>query len=175
VVISVLASAQSADATQAGMPTATPVPTLAPQVAPPPSTQLPPLTAGAAKQMLSEFQRAQSSEMKALDHRNKMELKELKAAHAARQKEWERKEKDARHKFFNEHPDGPVRRDYIHDFIARHSDLLQILSDEKTQRIHELEIRYNSVRDDQVTRLKEFQDSLKRGVRPPANLWPTSG
>ena len=139
------------------------------------SKDLPPLPPAAAKQMLTEFQRAQNSELKALEHRNKMELKELKAAHAARQKEWEHKEKELRHKFFAEHANGPDRRAYIQDFLGRHKIFLQLLNDERTQHAHEQEVRYNSLREDQVSRLKEFQEMLNRGERPPTRLWPSAG
>jgi hypothetical protein len=132
------------------------------------------VTSADAKKMLTEFQRAQNSELKALDHRNKIELKELKAAHSARQREWERREKEARHKFFSEHTNGPDRRAYIKDFMERRKNFLQLLNDERAQRSHDQEVRVSSLRQDHAQRLKEFQEALKNGQRPAPNLWPSS-
>lgn len=126
------------------------------------------------KNMLTEFVRAQSSELKALDHRNKIETKELKISQAARQKEWEKHEEDARHRFFAAHTRGPERRAYIRDFLDRHRALIQSLSDDRNQRAHEQDIRYAALREDQQARLKEFKASLGRGERPQARLWPGS-
>jgi hypothetical protein len=149
-----------------------------PQMAPGGNVALPPqppLTPAEGKVVLKEYQRAQYSELKAVEHRQKLELKELKASHGARQKEWDRRETEARHKFFAEHTNGPDRRAYIQDFIERRKSFLQLLNDERTQRTHEQEVRYNSVKSDQNTHLREFQESLMRGERPPARLWPASG
>lgn len=125
-----------------------------------------------AKSLLAEFQHAQSAELKALDHRNKLELKELKASQSARQKEWERHEKEERHKFFADHPRGPDRRAYIKDFLDRRRAFLQSLSDESKQRIQEQDVRLASLRSDQSEHLKEFKSSLAHNQRPPARLWP---
>jgi hypothetical protein len=125
------------------------------------------------KRLLSEFQRAQKSELKALVHRHDLEQKELKASQAARQNEWDRQEKAARHKFFSENPRGPDRRAYIKDFLIRGKTFRQMLKDEKTQRTEEQKARLKAMREDQAQRLKEFKEALGRNERPPARLWPS--
>jgi hypothetical protein len=154
-------------------PAATPVPTAS--VAPVEAPAVAKLTAADAKSLLKEFQRAQSSELKALSHRQKLELRELKAAQKARQKEWERREKEARHKFFAQNHKGPDRRAYIKDFIARRESFIKMISDERSQRSNEQDVRIRSLRQDQGARLREFKEALQKGERPADRLWPGSG
>lgn len=133
------------------------------------------ITPDVGKSLLAEFQHAQAAELKALDHRNKLELKELKASQSARQKEWEKHEREARHKYFSEHTRGPDRRAYIKDFMERRRSFLQLLTDEAKQRVQEQDVRVTALREDQSERLKEFKASLARNQRPPARLWPGAG
>lgn len=137
-----------------------------------PSPSAAPLTTAESRQLLAEFNRAQSNELAALKHRQEMELQELKAAQGARRKEWEEKEKAARRQFFSEHSKGPERRAYIKDFIERRNAFLQVLKDEKAQRQKSFEVRLQSVKEDQAGKLKEFQEYLGRQERPPTRLWP---
>ncbi|MGK5085684.1 hypothetical protein WDW37_20540 [Bdellovibrionota bacterium FG-1] len=130
------------------------------------------MDAAEGRKLFQEFRRAQSFEIKALEHRQKLEIKEMKAIHGVRQKEWERREKDARHKFFAEHSHGPDRRTYIKDFMERRKVFLQMMADERANRIREQDVRLRSVKQDQRARLKEFQEALQRGERPKANIWP---
>ena len=157
----------------AEVPAATPVPhaTHGPSPTPSPVATLAP---AAGKTMLREFQRAQGNELKAADHQAKSATKELKASQAARQKEWERTEKEARHKFFAEHAAGAERRTYIHDFLDRRKSFLQLLSDEAAQRAHERDVHLQSLKEDQASRLKEFQAALDAGHKPEDRLWPTT-
>jgi hypothetical protein len=127
-----------------------------------------------AKGMLAEFQRAQLSELKALDHRNKLENREFSAAQATRQKEWERHEQVARHRFFAEHTRGPDRRAYIRDFLERRSAFMQSLAEERAQRSRDQASRASSLRKEQMDRLKQFREALGRGERPSLKLWPGS-
>lgn len=130
------------------------------------------LTQSEAKSLLSEFQKAQASELKALDHQNKMELVELQASQNARYKEWKKKEADARHAFFETHKAGAEQRKYVQDFIQRRDALFAILADEKASRAHEQEVRRKSFREEQDLKLREFKEFLGHGERPPARLWP---
>jgi hypothetical protein len=130
------------------------------------------ITPGVGKRLLREFQAAQSSELKGMKHRHKLELKELKASQAARKKEWEKREKEARHKFFAENRRGPDRRAYITDFIERRRAFFQMLTDERNQRVHEQEVREKALKNDQAQRLKEFKEALARNEAPPTRLWP---
>ena len=132
------------------------------------------ITPDVGKKMLGEFLRAQSSEFKATKHRQELELKELKVSQTARQKEWEKHEQDARHKFFAENHRGQDRRAYIGDFMRRHRDFLQSLTDERNQKLRDQDARLVSQKKDQTSRLKEFEASLNRNQRPAASLWPGS-
>ena len=129
------------------------------------------LSSGDAKQLLKEFRKSEGLQIRAMEHRHNLELKELKAAHAARQKEWYQREKDVRHKFFAEHTNGPDRRAFIKDFLERRKAFLKMISDEWSQRIRDQEVRFTSVKGDQAARLKEFQETLQRGEKPAARLW----
>ncbi len=149
-------------------PAATPAGTPSPS----PSPTSTPLTPAAIKLLGKEFARAQENELKAMDHQNKSAVRELKASQSARQKEWQHREQEARHKFFAEHPKGAERRDYVHDFVERRKVFLQMLADEASQRAHEQEVRYQSLKEDQAARLKEFQEAIKKGEKPQEKLWP---
>ncbi len=122
-----------------------------------------------------EFKRAQANELRALEHRHGLELRDLKASQAVRLKEWETKETDLRHKFFADNPKSPDRRTYVKEFIDRRKAFLQILFDERNRRTQEQKVRQTSVRDDQLQRLKEFEAYLQKGERPPTHLWPRPG
>src|SRR5262245_31754182 len=90
-----------------------------PAVVTPPTPTPPPLHPDEGKKLLKEFQKAQKTQLKAADHRQDLELKELKNSQKARIREWETKEKELRHAFFKEHSKGPDRRTYIQDFLTR--------------------------------------------------------
>ncbi len=135
----------------------------------------PSLTPANAKTLLKEFQRAQNSELKALEHRHKFELKELKASQSVRLKEWEKKEQEVRHKYFAEHSKGPERRAYIQDFIKRREAFRKMLAEEKIQRTKDQEARYSAIRQDQAARIKDFKKALEDGQNPGQHLWPNPG
>jgi hypothetical protein len=135
-------------------------------------TVSPSVTPSEAKTLLRQYNKAQDNEMAALKHRHKSEMKELRAAHKAQLNEWEAKERQARHKYFADHKSGPDRRAYVQDYLHRREVLLKIQSDDEDRRTQEQSVRLDSLKNDQAQRLKEFQDFLSRGDRPPAQLWP---
>ncbi len=147
----------------------------APSASPSPAVIVNPFTPKARMQIAREYLRAQKSEIKALEFRQKLELKELKASQQARFEEWKRKETEARHKYFEEHSSGPEKREYVINFVERRKAFLQILSDERNARIRDQQVRVESVKSDQAARLKEFIAYLDRGERPPQELWPQPG
>ncbi len=133
------------------------------------------VTPAEAKTLLRQFTKAQDNEVAALKHRQKAELKEMKAAHKAQLSEWESKEREARHKFFADHKSGPERRTYVQDFTRRREILLKIQSDDEDRRSKDQSVRLDALKSDQAQRLKDFQADLSRGERPPAQLWPNGG
>ncbi|MGZ3697517.1 MAG: hypothetical protein ACXVCH_05440 [Bdellovibrionota bacterium] len=140
-----------------------------------PSPERDVLTQSERKALLKEFQKAQSGEYKATEHRLKFELRELKAAQNARLKQWLSDEEDKRHHYFEAHSAGAEKRAYIQDFLSRRKALDAVLKDEWTVRNHEADVRLKSVKDDQSTRMKEFLEVLGKGLRPSKALWPGSG
>jgi hypothetical protein len=127
-----------------------------------------------ARNLFSDFARAQKKEVLDLDKKNQAERRDLESNQNARRKVWENQERDARHKFFDEHPLGPDRRAYVKDFISRRNVFLKLLADERTQRIHDQDVTMNALKQDQVVKLREFQEFINRGDRPPQRLWPVA-
>lgn len=126
-----------------------------------------------AKALLREFEKAQKGETLALEHRQKTELRDLKAAQNARFDEWTRKENETRRSFFRTNRGkGPVLRSYMNDLTERRKTLRAILDDEKATRTREQDARRNAVKEDQANRLREFKAALQRGERPSRDLWP---
>jgi hypothetical protein len=119
-----------------------------------------------------EFERAQAKSMSALIYKQKRDMDELKTSQKARRKEWVEREKVQRHKFLAEKHQGPEIRAYMHDYQTRLKALDKMLVDERTQRSHENEVRFDSEKKDQATRHQEFLDFLAKGERPPDKLWP---
>ncbi len=130
------------------------------------------LTQAERAMLISELQRAQRSEYRSIEHRFKLEIKEMLASQKARFREWNETEKIARRKFFSENEKGPERRTYIQDFQKRRNDFIQLMADEKARRTAEQGARLESLRLDHSSKLKEFREFISRGERPPQSLWP---
>jgi hypothetical protein len=128
-----------------------------------------------SKVLLREYLRAQRSEVKAIEHRNQFELKELKASQNSRRKEWEAHEKEERYKFFEAHPKGSERREYVQDFIRRRDEIQKQFSEEKAQKIRDQEKALAVVRQEQAARLSEFKKAIAQGQHPSPELWPKAG
>lgn len=142
----------------------------APAVAPSPVARL---AEAEAKALLREFEKAQKGESLALEHRQKTELRDLKAAQNARFDEWTRRENETRRSFFRDNRgQGPVLRSYMKDLTERRKTLRVIMDDEKSTRTREQEARKNAVKEDQANRFREFKAALQRGERPSRDLWP---
>lgn len=130
------------------------------------------LPEGDAKKLLKEFTKAQGLELAAFKRRQSSELKELKASQAARAKEWDKKEKEARHQFFASHSKGPERRAYIQDYKSRREIFLKIQSDELAQRVRNYGVHLQTLKSGQAERLRQFKSYLDRKEQPPSDLWP---
>jgi hypothetical protein len=152
-----------------------PSPSPASSIAPDVQTPVVRITSEQAKRLRKEFQKAQGSELKGLEHRYKLEISELKASQSARLKEWESKERATRHEFFRTHLNGPDRRAYIQDFLKRRSALRAILKDEFNSRRREQDVRRQSLIGEQKFKANEFQGFLNKGETPPGSLWPQPG
>jgi hypothetical protein len=160
--------AEASPAAAAASPTVTPSPSAAPS----PSATL---SARAAKQWLTEFTRAQRTELKALEHRHQLELRELKASQAARFKEFWQREREQQRAYFKTTEKGVEKRDYVHRMNERRQQFQTALKAEFAQRRQQQAVRAQAVRKDQETRLLEARKYLDRGERPPAWVWPAPG
>lgn len=162
-------------AAESAQPAVSPVPSPVPSVVAPVEEAPRKITQTEARSLLSAFKKAQATELKALEHRQKFDLKELKASHSARKKEWEAREKEARHTYFKENTKGKLRRVYVKEFIQRRKALLSIFGDERARRKNEHQVRRNAVVEEQRAKLKMFQNALDQGVEPRRDLWPSPG
>lgn len=127
------------------------------------------------KQLLKQFSAALKLERKAFDHRLRLEIRDLKTAQKAKRREWDAREKEARHRFFKEYPKGEDRRMYIQQFMARRQSFLSGQTAGGGQRKAEQDQRRNGLKADQDKRMLQFKDSLMDDRRPPEQLWPKAG
>ncbi|MBC7691731.1 MAG: hypothetical protein H7222_08160 [Methylotenera sp.] len=122
--------------------------------------------------MIKEFKKAQATELKNFEKSQKSELRDLKSSQTAHQKEWEAKEKETRHVFFQANPGGPERRSYVKDFLDRRKVMVNVLKDEQVRRSQEQEVKKRALIEDQRGKLKEFEEALAKGEHPNNSLWP---
>ncbi len=141
-----------------------------PQPAPVPSTS--PLVSIDSKNLLREFKKAQRSELLSLEHQQKMGIKELKASQEHRFKEWKNAEKEKRHHYFQENLQGIKRREFMQDFYQRREGLLNLIKEERSQRLIEHGARHKAIQADQEFKAQKFKEYLDRGEQPPRELWP---
>jgi hypothetical protein len=150
--------------------TVTPAP--APVAEPSPTPTAPPLSAVEGQQLLKNFDRAQSTLLNALKHRQRVEINELVANQKHRTKEWETSERQKRREFFEKNPAGKDRRPYVKDFLERRKVFRKLLKDELDARKRENEVRRKALVAEMSEKRKLFRDALKKKSRPDPSLWP---
>jgi len=107
------------------------------------------------------------------DHLRAELAKEKKANDAerkARRKDWDARERDARRKFFEEHPHGPDRRQYVKEFNDRRKTFYAQLKDEEKQDRAEQDAKWKALKDSQRSRLNSVEAYLRRSERPVSSL-----
>ncbi len=134
-----------------------------------------PLTKKETDVLLNEFKIALKGETKALDHRQKFEMKELQASHGSRFKEFMDKERVARREYFKATEKGQDKRIWMEEHKRRREGFESLLKSELDSRKSEQAVRMKSLEKNQEDRMKEFKDFLERAERPPAKLWPQPG
>jgi pyruvate-formate lyase len=147
---------------------ATPIPSGTPTDTPSPQAAL---MMAEIKQLTREFNKAQSNELQALKHRQKMEMRELEAAQRAYRQEWQKKETTLAKDYYKTHK-GAEFRVYMHDLQARRKAMAKMQDEDKHRRQQENEARLKAAKQDQESKLKEFKAALSRGERPSKTLWP---
>lgn len=150
-------------------PSPVPVSTESPIPAPKADEQL---SSSEGQQLLKNFDRAQSSVLGSLKHRQKVELDELKANQRHRRKEWEQAEREKRRAFFESNTAGRDRRVYVKDFIERRRVFRQLLKEELANRKREHSVRRKALVADLSEKRKQFRSALKEKRRPDPGLWP---
>lgn len=133
------------------------------------------LNQGEAATLLQQFSNAQKTEVKAMNHRQNFELKELRISQDTRLREWEKAERAARIQFFEVHTKGPDRRTYIQDFIKRRELVRKQFVDQRTQKISDHEASLKVLKDDQAQKMNQFRESIQKGDLPSQDLWPKPG
>lgn len=147
--------------------------TRSPSVLPSPeASPFVPLTVAERRALLADFTQRQKEELRVMDRRQKAEMKDLEASQTARDREWKSQERARYMEMSKARKSGAEIRAYVHDRRDRRRALLAIFTDEKNQRKREQDARRRSIIEDQAMRLKEFQQFLDRGERPPSRLWP---
>ena len=135
---------------------------------------LPPPTEKEKSELRKKFVQTLKDELKALDHRQSSEWKELKASHKARESEFKKKEDDSRHAFFKDHHDGPSQRECVQGFLERRKGLRAVLKQELDAKKREQGVRRDALVKEQAERNAAFEKALSSGQRPDASLWKSS-
>jgi hypothetical protein len=127
------------------------------------------------KVLLREYQQAQQSQLKEVQSREKGDLKSLLKAQALKQKDFDRREREARRGFFAADHPGPEKRAYMKDLIARREALKKELSEERIRAKELSDKKIKALLEDQKLKLGKFKEAVKNGQRPPEELWPQPG
>jgi len=129
---------------------------------------------GAAKKkaLLSNFRAALGVEWRALLHRQRFELQELKAAQRAQKKDFQVREKEARKEAFKSAPSGAEKRKWMEARESRWKALAALHGTDLEKRKQEHKVRRDSLKQEQAERLKEFEAFLSKETTPPERLWP---
>lgn len=128
-----------------------------------------------AETFLIEFVKAQTTQLKALQHRNQFELSEFKASQGSKYKDWLAHEKELRKAYFESHKTGAEQREYIKFYRQRLKVYRQEMSAAESHKIHELSQGVENLRAEQAKRLQQVRQLLKQGKRPGAQFWPEAG
>ena len=59
--------------------------------------------------------------------------------------------------------------------MRRRKAFIAMMKSEEKQRVQEQLVRAQALKNDQVSRLKEFEEALKKNEVPPNRLWPQPG
>jgi hypothetical protein len=127
------------------------------------------------KMLRREFIRAQETEMKNFESREKSAAQKFKQNQKLKQSSFDLRERDQRRKYFAEPHPGVEKRAYMKDLLQRRDELKKTLADETAQFQADAEARLEKLVDDQHAHRAEFEKALKNGVRPDDSVWPQPG
>lgn len=132
------------------------------------------LTDAEKKKLLLEFKKALGSQKVALAHQEKSAMKELNASQAAKQKKWREDQKKARQQFFDQHQNGPERREYVQTYIKNKEEFETSLKVEYANAKKSWAEKSVALKESQKDLEAKFKAALASGVRPGPELWPTA-
>jgi hypothetical protein len=127
------------------------------------------------KMLRREFIRAQETEMKNFEIREKNAAQKFKQNQKLKQSTFDLHERDQRRKFFAEPHPGVEKRAYMKDLLQRRDELKRTLADETAKFQEEAEARLEKLVDDEHAHRAEFEKALKNGERPADSVWPQPG
>ena len=139
---------------------------------PAPSPALEPIKDSDKKKLLSDFQKALSSQKSALARQEKLSFKELSASQNSKIKKWREEQKQERRQFFEQHMSGPERRDFVQSYLKIKAEFDASVKAEyinAKKAWMEKSVSLRSLQKDQEAKFNSF---LSQGFRPPADLWP---
>lgn len=124
------------------------------------------------EQILKEFKKAQSLELKALEHSNQNELKEFEVQQKNQRKEFNDEEIKKVKAYMKEPHKGPEKRTFTKASIERRKQNDSMIKQNLKTKKAELENRIKDLKQDQKNKLQEVTQILKEGKIPPESLWP---
>ena len=130
------------------------------------------LTAQEKTNLWSDFKTARIAAEKAFKKQQQVEIKEFQATQAQQSKTERDKERKARRAFFAQDMNGPDRRKYVQDYLARKAKLDQEQKDAyllKKKIWDEQESEFQKKLNNQEGL---FKNQLDQNQRPPAEAWP---
>src|SRR5690606_31778890 len=139
---------------------------------PAPSRQSSPALSVSPEKLLVEYRRSQTSQRLSLEHRQELEIRELKTSQAARKKEWDVNENLVKEIFLSKKPTANEKAAYFTDLKERSRLFQELLERELKDRQEFNRTRRENLRQRQNDALTQFQEYLKRGENPPQDLWP---
>lgn len=118
-----------------------------------------------------DFRRKLVQEINELKDLQKRELKDATNDRKSRRKVFEEQEKLARRKFWEEHPHGPDRREYVHGMVERKKAFYAALKEEEKNQKSSFQAKREELEANQRKRRQEFDAAISRNLRPPQSVW----
>lgn len=133
------------------------------------------LTKNEAKTLLLQFKKAQYSELQAYYHRKKLEYREFQLAEDTKNKQWKKKEDDAKAEYYKEHTLTSERAEYLKGLLDRRKAFNETLDEERSLWSRSRAAEETALKDRQKANLEAFQQELDQGRTPSKALWPELG
>lgn len=120
----------------------------------------------------ANFQRAQSDERQALEHRLRLESEGSEELLRSRIQNWNDQEKRARTEYFRKNPVTDAGKFYEEDYQIRKKRFYSEIETERKQILERHRLTRESLKTRQKNNLQKFEELLKAGKQPTQDLWP---